>query len=164
MAGKSTYVGIVVVILCLTASFFSAYYFTKASRLEDELQSKRTELEEVKVELETAEASLNLPVTKDDAIKKASGTFAYLNFSKQHFKDPELRVEIASLVWNQSREQYLWKVELMERKCGCGGEASLNTIVFFIDPVSNEILSTEEHVAESEQEYARQTCEAACHE
>jgi hypothetical protein len=164
MPGKSSLVGIAVVVLCLSTLASSAYYFSKAHRLEGELQSTRAELADTWTELETLESSLNLPVTKEDAIEKASGSFAYLNFSRQHFKDPELRVELASLVWDDSREEYLWKVELMERKCGCAGNASLNSIVFFVDPVSGEIVSKEEHVAETEQEYARKTCEADCHQ
>ncbi|NOZ77406.1 MAG: hypothetical protein GXO65_07080 [Euryarchaeota archaeon] len=163
MAGTGTYIGTAVVIVGLLALVSSGYYFFKLQDLEEELQVKASQLEEAQGRIESLESSLNLPVTREEALEKAAGSFAYLNFSRQHFKDPELRVELASLVWDEARGQYVWKVELMERKCGCGGEASLSSIVFFIDPVTGDILATEEHVAESEQEYARKTCEADCH-
>ena len=72
---------------------------------------------------------------------------------------------MASIQYNPGTDSYVWKVELIERNCGCaGGKEGLNSIVFYIDPETAEVVGKEEHVGVTEEDYARETCEKACHD
>lgn len=150
-------IGVVIVGISIIALISSLYLFSKVGHLEGEVEARDVELSDLK-------SQLVLPVSQEDAIARAKKTFAFKNFSTTLFEDPTQQVEIAALLWDPATDTYQWKIELMERNCGCaGGKEGLNSIVFYIDPETGDVVGQEEHIGVTEENYARETCEKACH-
>jgi hypothetical protein len=149
--------GIVIIAVSIVAVISSLYLFFKVDKLEGDIEAKDSQLSSLQTQL-------ILPVSQEEAIERAKKTFAFKNFSTILFEDPTQQVEMVSLVLDEESQDYQWKVELIERKCGCAeGEEGLNSIVFYIDPETGDVVRKEEHVGITEENYARETCEKACH-
>lgn len=141
-------IGILLGILCIALAVFAGYLFAKTNELQAQLQ--------------TTQRSVNLPIGAEKAVEIAKSDPAFINFSSQYFKDPKLRIEQASLIKNESLG-YVWKVEIIERKCGCEGKVTLNSMVIHVNPETGEVLQREKNIAVGEEQYARKSCELECH-
>jgi hypothetical protein len=148
-------IGVVLFLVCVASFSLATYFFVEASGLKKEVVAKAAALQE-------AERRVNLPIGLEEAIGIAKEDPEFLEFSNQYFKDPELRVELASLQLHETLG-YTWKVELIERKCGCGGRTSLNSMDIYVDPETGEVLLREKNIGVSEDELARKNCEKGCH-
>lgn len=104
---------------------------------------------------------INLPVDHRDAVEIATSSKAFQEFAEEHFT--EGRIERATLEFNPVLKRYVWRVEIMERVCGCAGLGNLTAMIFLIDPESGRIIKYEERVGVREEELARETCEQGCH-
>jgi predicted RNA-binding protein with EMAP domain len=121
------------------------------------------ETAELSTQLEKLNSSVHIPISSDEAVRIATEDEEFLRFAQEHFANASLRVTRAVLEFNPEVEGYLWRVEIMERKCGCAGLGSINAMVVYVDPVSGEVLAREEHIGKTEAELARETCEKGCH-
>jgi hypothetical protein len=146
---------VVLVVLCALTTSASGYLFFKTNSLKGEIALKDAELAEV-------EKRVNLPIDAPTAIDIAKEDPEFISFANKYFKDPNLRVELASLQLDEELG-YIWKVELIERKCGCGGRTNLNSMEFYIDPETGKILKRIKNIGVSEDVLARKSCEKGCH-
>ena len=121
------------------------------------------EAAELSYQLEKLNSSVHIPISSEEAVRIASEDEEFKRFAEEHFANASLRVTRAVLELKPEVGRYLWRVEIMERKCGCAGLGSINAMVLYVDPVSGEVLGREEHVGKSEEELARETCEKGCH-
>ena len=121
------------------------------------------EVAELSYQLEKLNSSVHIPISSEEAVRIASEDEQFKRFAQEHFANASLRVTRAVLEFSPEVGRYLWRVEIMERKCGCAGLGSINAMVLYVDPVSGEVLGREEHVGKSEEELARETCEKGCH-
>ncbi len=104
---------------------------------------------------------VNLPVNHSKAIEIATSSPEFKKFAEEHFT--EGRIERAMLEFNPVLKRYIWRVEILERACGCAGLGNLTAMVFLIDPEDGRIIKYEERVGVREEELARETCEQGCH-
>ncbi len=121
------------------------------------------EVAQLSAQLEKLNSSVHIPISSEEAIRIASEDEEFKKFAQEHFENASLRVERAVLEFKPEVGRYLWRVEIMERKCGCAGLGSINAMVLYVDPVSGEVLGREEHIGVREEEFARETCEKGCH-
>ncbi|MFQ5976356.1 MAG: hypothetical protein ACE5J5_08590 [Candidatus Hydrothermarchaeales archaeon] len=86
-------------------------------------------------------------------------------FIKENFENESNRITRVALVWNKTTDRYLWKIELMERSCGCliEGEEGLNVINAEIDPETGEIIDINIRKGVKEETLARERCMEGCH-
>jgi|GEM_PF-2997250 hypothetical protein len=145
----------VTLVICIILVGVSGYLFAKTSTLEKEIAKKNIAIEEAKKEI-------NLPIGSQDAIDIAKVDQEFITFASKYFRDPNLRVELASLQLDE-RFGYVWKVEFIERACGCAGIENLTSMEFYIDPETGEILKKEKNIGVSEEFLARKNCEKGCH-
>ena len=121
------------------------------------------EAAQLSTQLERLNSSVHIPISSEEAVRIASEDEEFKKFAEEHFENTSLRVTRAVLEFKPEVGRYLWRVEIMERKCGCAGLGSINAMVIYVDPVSGEVLGREEHVGVREEEFARKTCEKGCH-
>lgn len=151
---KRLYSGILI-FFCILSISAASYFFIKAGNLERQARASESALREVM-------ARVNMPIDATKAVDIAKNDSEFIEFSNQYFRDPTLRAELVSL---QSDKElgYVWKIELIERKCACGGKATLNSMCLYVNPESGNVLKRERYLAISEDEYAKKGCRAACH-
>jgi outer membrane murein-binding lipoprotein Lpp len=121
------------------------------------------EVAQLSAQFEKLNSSVHIPISSEEAVRIASEDEELIKFAEEHFENTSLRVERAVLEFKPEVGRYLWRVEIMERKCGCAGLGSINAMVVYVDPVSGEVLAREEHIGVREEEFARETCEKGCH-
>ncbi len=153
---KAEDTGYIILALLVVSIATAGFFYFKYSEVYSELLKEKRALEE-------AGERVNLPITHDKAIEIALSDEDFSTFAEEHFKEPELRIERAALEFNEVTGKYLWRVEIMERACGCAGLGNISAMVFLIDPESGAILKKEERVGIREEELARETCEKGCH-
>lgn len=86
-------------------------------------------------------------------------------FIKKNFENESNRITRVALVWNKTTDKYVWKIEVMERSCGCliEGEEGLNIIKAEIDPETGKITDITTRTGVKEETLARERCMEGCH-
>ncbi len=108
---------------------------------------------------------LEFPVTAQEALAIVEGNPEARSFIDQYLQNESRRITRINLKYDIATGNYTWKVELVERECGCkfGSEEGLNMLRAEIDPVTGEILKLETQVGVKEEEVARERCMEGCH-
>ena len=112
--------------------------------------------------LNSMEGKMNLPISSIEAMNITLKNETVQEFTLENFKDPRNRINSTYLVQNPD-QAYSWRVEIVERECGCGGIVSLSVVITLIDPESGDIENIELLEGIKENEYAKRSCMEECH-
>jgi len=101
-------------------------------------------------------ASQAIEIVKQDPVA--------MTYLSENFKRPELRGNKTTLVQgfetNNSalrEDERYWKVEIMERNCGCSGNKSLYVVESYVSAYTGEIANLTTGMV-SESQYEKETC------
>ena len=105
------------------------------------------------------------PISGERALSIVESTPETETFIKKNFENESNRITRVALIWNKSTDKYVWKIEVMERSCGCliGGEEGLNVIKAEIDPETGNIIDIKMRTGVKEETLARERCMEGCH-
>lgn len=108
---------------------------------------------------------LEFPVTAEEALSIVESNATAEEFISEYLQNESRRITRISLNYDVSTGKYVWRVELVERECGCkvGSVEGLNMLTAEVDPVTGEILSLRTQVGVTEEEVARSRCMEGCH-
>ncbi|MFQ5887901.1 MAG: hypothetical protein ACE5HY_04310 [Candidatus Hydrothermarchaeales archaeon] len=111
------------------------------------------------------EGGVGFPISGGRALSILESNPQARAFIKENFENESNRITRVALVWNKTTDKYVWKIELMERTCGCliEGEEGLNVIKAEIDPETGEIIDIEIRTGVKEETLAREQCMEGCH-
>ncbi len=109
--------------------------------------------------------SLSLQISGDRALSIIESNHVARAFIKENFENESNRITRVALVWNQTSDKYVWKIELMERSCGCTieGEEGLNVLKAEVDPKTGKIIDIQTRTGVKEETLARERCMEGCH-
>lgn len=108
---------------------------------------------------------LEFPITAEKALEIVESNEEARAFIKEYLRNESNRVTRINLNYDVASKSYTWKIELVERECGCkfGSEEGLNMLRAEVDPKTGEILKLETQVGVKEEEIARERCMEGCH-
>ena len=108
---------------------------------------------------------LDFPVTAEEALSIVMSNPEAKEFISEYLRNESRRITRVSLNYEVSTKTYVWKIELVERECGCkvGSEEGLNMLSAEVDPVTGKVLSLKTQVGVKEEEIARSRCMEGCH-
>lgn len=108
---------------------------------------------------------LEFPVTAEKALEIVKNNEEARAFIKEYLRNESNRITRINLNYDVASGNYTWKIELVERECGCkfGSEEGLNMLKAEVDPTTGEILKLETQVGVKEEEVARERCMEGCH-
>ena len=108
---------------------------------------------------------LEFPITAEKALEIVKSNEEAGAFIEEYLRNESNRITRINLNYDVASGNYTWKIELVERECGCkfGSEEGLNMLRAEVDPVTGEILKLETQVGVKEEEVARERCMEGCH-
>lgn len=109
--------------------------------------------------------SNNFTVNVDarNALKAAESDIRIKDFIQNSSNSKDIGRHI-SLIWDQKKDIYYWKVVFLERKCGCSGPDKLNIAEVIISPITGTVLSLQLRYGIDEDQQVKEECMIACHE
>ncbi|NOZ58429.1 MAG: hypothetical protein GXO66_02455 [Euryarchaeota archaeon] len=112
-----------------------------------------------------AKERLEFPITAQEALAIVESDPDARAFIDEYLRNESRRITRINLNYDISTGNYTWKVELVERECGCkfGSEEGLNMLRAEVDPVTGRIINLETQVGVKEEEVARERCMEGCH-
>ena len=115
--------------------------------------------------LEGNKEGIEFPISGEKALEIVESNPKAEEFIKENFENESNRITRVALVWDQTSDGYLWKIEVMERSCGCTieGMEGLNVINADIDPYTGKILDLQTRQGVKEESLARERCMEGCH-
>jgi hypothetical protein len=108
---------------------------------------------------------LEFPITAEKALEIVENNEEAKAFIKEYLRNESNRITRVNLNYDINSGNYTWKIEIVERECGCkfGSEEGLNMLRADVDPITGEILKLETQVGVKEEEIARERCMEGCH-
>jgi hypothetical protein len=112
-----------------------------------------------------AKEKLEFPITAQEALAIVESNPEAREFIDEYLRNESRRITRINLNYDVATGNYTWKVELVERECGCrfGSEEGLNMLRAEVDPVTGRITKLETQVGIKEEEVARERCMEGCH-
>ncbi len=108
---------------------------------------------------------LEFAITAEKALEIVENNEEARVFIEEYLRNESNRITRINLNYDIASGNYTWKIELVERECGCrfGSEEGLNMLRAEVDPTTGEILKLETQVGVKEEEVARERCMEGCH-
>jgi hypothetical protein len=108
---------------------------------------------------------ISVPISADVALGTVKSEQSAKAFITENFGEPEDRIERVSLTWDQSKDSYLWEIEIQERSCGCmlNETEGVTILKASVDPFNGAIYNLTSRVGVPEDQIKREACEKGCH-
>jgi hypothetical protein len=108
---------------------------------------------------------LEFPITAEKALEIVESNDEAKAFIDEYLRNESNRITRINLNYDVASRNYTWKIELVEKECGCkfGSEEGLNILRADVDPITGEILKLETQIGVKEEEIARERCMEGCH-